>query len=100
MDQPDPRWIKSASLRPLISITGLLGGLALGIAWEMIRGYDFNEALLGSLPFAFTGSVLGTALVAADIVGRDERGRISTRGWMAVVAVSACAFGILSYVLR
>jgi hypothetical protein len=100
MDSWNPRWIRSAPLRPLVPSVGLLGGLILGAAWEHLQGHPFEAKLLGALQLGLVGSVLGMAVLLADGFGRDRAGRFSTRGWMIIVAVAAFAFALLASVLR
>lgn len=95
----NPRWLRSAPLRPLVALAGLVGGLMVGAGWSWWRGSPVEERIVAAVRAGFLGSVLGMAVILADGVGRDEEGRFTTRGWALIVAVAALAFGLLAFVL-
>ncbi|MFO0960133.1 MAG: hypothetical protein U0800_22300 [Isosphaeraceae bacterium] len=96
----NPRWIRSGSLRTIVPITGLLGGLLLGTAWAKLRGSPIEEGIIEAAQVGFVGSVLGMTLVLADGVGRDESGRFSIRGWMIIAAITGLSCALLASLFR
>jgi hypothetical protein len=91
MDRTGSRLGASAALTVIIPISGLLGGLVIGLALAAIRGAADFDAIWIVVKAALVGSFLGmgTAMVAAT---GTRNSLTTTRGLTWVIGIVAILF--------